>query len=218
MFRIRPTFLLILILTLPLAAQDTYDTIIRNGKIIDGSGNPWILADVGIRGDRIVRIGDLSAARATRVIDAKNLVVTPGFIDPHTHAIRGIFKVPTADQVLLQGVTTLTEGNDGSSPFPIAENLQKIAGFKISPNWALYAGQGTIREKVMGRVNRDATPAEIEKMKQLVAQAMEEGALGLSTGLFYVPGAFTKTEEVIQLAKVAAKYHGMYISHMRNEA
>ena len=218
MLRALSHLILVFMLAIPAAAQDSYDVVIRNGKVIDGSGNSWILADVGIRGDRIVRIGDLSTARAARLIDAKNLVVAPGFIDPHTHAIRGIFKVPTADQVLLQGVTTLTEGNDGSSPFPIAENLQKIAGFKISPNWALYAGQGTIREKVMGRVNRDATPAEIEKMKQLVAQAMEEGALGLSTGLFYVPGAFTKTEEVIELAKIAAKYHGMYISHMRNEA
>lgn len=210
--------LLVSLISCILLAQESYDVVIRGGRVVDGTGNPWILADVGIRGDRIVRIADLSGAPARTTIEARGLVVAPGFIDPHTHAIRGIFKVPTAEQVLLQGVTTLTEGNDGSSPFPIGESLQRIENTRISPNWALYVGQGTIREKVMGRVNRDATPAELEQMKRMVAQAMEEGALGLSTGLFYVPGNFTKVSEVIELAKVAARFKGMYISHMRNEA
>ncbi len=214
----RRALVLLLMFAVTGAAQESYDVIIRNGRIIDGSGNPWIYADVGIRADRIVRIGDLSGVRAPRVIDAKNLVVAPGFIDPHTHALGGIQAAPTAESALLQGVTTLTEGNDGSSPFPIAASLAEIEKLKISANWALYVGHGTIRERVMGNVNRAPTADELEKMKQMVAQGMEDGALGLSTGLFYVPGNFAKTDEVIELSKVAAKYKGMYISHMRNEA
>lgn len=212
------SFITAALLTIILPFQDAYDVIVRSGKLIDGSGNPWIRADVGIRGKHIAKIGDLSRATAPRTIDATNLVVCPGFIDPHTHAIRGIFEVPTAESVLLQGVTTLTEGNDGSSPFPIRESLARIAATKISPNWALFVGQGTIRERVVGLANREATSEEIERMKQMVAQAMEEGALGLSTGLFYIPGNFTKTEEVIELSRVAGRYKGIYISHMRDEA
>jgi dihydroorotase/N-acyl-D-amino-acid deacylase len=207
-----------LVLTLPLAAQQEYDIVIRGGRIVDGGGNPWFRADVGVRGERIARIGDLSKAQAVRSIDAAGLIVSPGFIDPHTHAIRGIFDVPTADNALLQGVTTLVEGNDGASPFPIRASLEKIAALTISPNWASFVGQGTVREIVIGLANRDARPEEIARMKALIAQGMEEGALGISTGLFYVPGIFTKTEEVIELSKVAARYGGIYISHIRNEA
>ncbi len=198
-------------------AQD-YDVLIRGGRIVNGSGNPWFEADVGIRGDRIAAIGDLSQAAAATVIDASGLVVAPGFIDPHTHAIRGIFDVPTADSALLQGVTTLTEGNDGSSPWPIAEHYREIEELEISANWAVFVGQGTIRSIVIGAGDRDATAPELERMKEMVAQAMEEGALGISTGLFYVPGSFTSTEEVIELSRVAADYQGIYISHMREEA
>lgn len=201
-----------------LAAQESFDVVIRGGRVVDGAGNPWVRADLGIRGDRIVRIGNLADATAARTIDARNLVVAPGFIDPHTHAIRGIFDVPTAANALLQGVTTLTDGNDGSSPWPIKDSFDRIAETGISPNWALFVGQGTLRERVLGSVDRDPTQAELDRMRQMVAQAMEEGALGLSTGLFYVPGAFTKTEEVVELAKVAARYGGIYISHMRDEA
>ena len=218
MIRACSVFGLILSLILAAPAQESFDVIIRGGKVIDGSGNPWFRADVGVRGDRVARIGDLSNSSAARVIEARNYAVAPGFIDPHTHALSGIFDVPTADNALLQGVTTLTEGNDGSSPFPIRANLEKIASTRISANWALYVGQGTLRREAVGLSNRPATPEEIGKMKAMVAQAMEEGAFGLSTGLFYIPGNFTKTEEVIELAKVAARYHGIYISHMRNEA
>ncbi len=196
----------------------TYDIIIEHGRIIDGSGNPWYYADVGVSGDRIVRIGNLTAARATTRIDATGLVVSPGFIDPHTHAMRGIFDVPTAESSLLQGVTTLTEGNDGSSPFPIDQHYRDITALGISPNWSVFVGQGTIREQVIGSEDRPATPAELTRMKSMVASAMEQGALGLSTGLFYVPGSFTPTEEIVELSKVAASYRGIYISHMREEA
>ena len=199
-------------------AQDSFDILIRNGRIIDGTGTPWYEADVGIIGDRIVRIGKMPNARAERIIDASGLVVAPGFIDPHTHALRGIFDVPNAESALLQGVTTLTEGNDGSSPFPVDAHYREIEALGISPNWSIFVGQGTIRSIVVGAEDRDPTASEMERMKSMVAEAMEQGALGISTGLFYVPGSFTSTEEVIELAKVAAGYGGIYISHMREEA
>ena len=151
-------------------------------------------------------------------IDATNIIVSPGFIDSHTHAIRGIFDVPTAESSLLQGITTLTDGNDGTSPYPIDEHYQKIERTKISPNWAVFVGQGTIRQEVMGLENRDPTDSELSKMEMLIKEAMEDGALGISTGLFYVPGSFSSTSEVISLSKIAASYGGIYISHMREEA
>ena len=216
-------FLLLLPLVLsaaPLAAQDAerFDLLIRGGRVVDGTGNPWLRADVAVRGDRIARIGHLPDAAADRILDAGGLVVAPGFVDPHTHAVRGIFDVPTADNYLLQGVTTLTEGNDGSSPWPIGEHLARIADAGVSPNRAVFAGQGTIRRTVMGSDDREPTRDELDRMRALVAQAMEEGAFGLSTGLFYVPGSFTAAEEVIALSAVAAGYGGIYISHMRDEA
>ena len=198
-------------------SQD-YDLIIRGGKVVDGSGNPWYHADIAIKNDRIAEIGQLSNHDAKRVIDAHGLVVAPGFIDPHTHALRGIFEVPNAESALLQGVTTLTEGNDGSSPYPIDRHYAEIDNLRISPNWAVFVGQGTIRQRVIGFGLRKATPDEMEQMKQMVRDAMEQGALGISTGLFYVPGSFTSTEEVIELSKVAAEYNGIYISHIREEA
>ncbi len=211
--------LLVLALLLPTsAAFAQFDVLIRGGKLIDGSGNPWIYADVAIHGDRIVRIGNLQNATATREIDASGLIVAPGFIDPHTHALRGIFDVPTADSALLQGVTTLTEGNDGSSPFPIAEHLDQVRQTQISTNWGTFVGQGTVRALVLGEEDRNATAAELERMKEMIAQAMQQGALGISTGLFYVPGSFTPTAEIVELSKVAANYDGIYISHMREEA
>ena len=215
--------LLLVVLALfatPLAAQEEgpFDLLIRGGRVVDGTGNPWVHADVAVRGDRIARIGHLPDATADRILAAEGLVVAPGFIDPHTHAVRGIFDVPTADNYLLQGVTTLTEGNDGSSPWPIGGHLARIAETGISPNWGVFAGQGTIRLNVMGSDDRDATRDELDRMRALVAEAMEEGAFGLSTGLFYVPGSFTSTEEVIELSRVAAGYGGIYISHMRDEA
>ena len=198
-------------------SQD-YDLIIRGGKVVDGSGNPWYHADIAIKNDLIAEIGQLSNHEAKRVIDAHGLVVAPGFIDPHTHALRGIFEVPNAESALLQGVTTLTEGNDGSSPYPIDRHYADIENLRISPNWAVFVGQGTIRQRVIGFGLRKATPDEMERMKQMVRDAMEQGALGISTGLFYVPGSFTSTEEVIELSKVAAEYNGIYISHIREEA
>jgi dihydroorotase/N-acyl-D-amino-acid deacylase len=201
------------------AAQSTpYDLILRGGRIVDGTGSPWYRADIGVRGDAIARIAPFIADEGGRVIDLQGLVVSPGFIDVHTHARRGIFEVPTADNYVRQGVTTLVEGPDGGSAVPLGPFLAKVAATRITPNFASFIGQGSIRSSVIGEVNRAATPDEIEKMRGLVRQGMEDGAFGLSSGLFYVPGTFTPTAEVVELAKVAGRMGGIYTSHMRDEA
>ena len=195
-----------------------YDVIISGARVVDGSGSPWFLADIGIRGDSIAAVGDLGNAPAGVRIDARGMVVAPGFIDIHSHGRRGIAAVPTAENYLREGVTTIVEGPDGSSPLPIGQFLDGIRKMPISVNFATFAGQGSIRQSVIGLANRPATAAELEKMKELAAQAMRDGAFGLSTGLFYVPGNFTPTEEVIELAKVVGRMGGIHISHMREEA
>jgi dihydroorotase/N-acyl-D-amino-acid deacylase len=196
----------------------TYDLLFRGGRVVDGTGAPWVRADVAVKGDTIVLVAPRIEAPGARVVDATDLVLSPGFIDIHTHARRGIFAVPTADNYTRQGVTTIYEGPDGSSPLPIKDFLAKIAATKISPNFGTFVGQGSVREAVIGSVDRKATPAEIDKMRALVRQGMLDGAVGLSTGLFYVPGIFTPTDEVIELAKVAGAMGGIHVSHMRNEA
>ena len=189
-----------------------------NGRIIDGTGSPWYRGDIAVRQDTIVRIAPRIDAAAGRVIDAGGKVVAPGFIDIHTHARRGIFEVPTADNYVRQGVTTLMEGPDGSSPLPIKPFLDRVAADARDAELRAVRRPGHVRDAVIGPVNRKATDAEIEKMRGLVRQGMEDGAFGLSSGLFYVPGTFTPTAEVIELAKVAGRMGGIYISHMRDEA
>lgn len=195
-----------------------YDILISNGTVVDGTGGPWFRADIGIRAGRIAAIGKLGDASAATHIDANGLIVSPGFIDIHTHARRGIFEDPAAQNYIRQGVTTLIEGNDGSSPVPLAPFFLKLSNTPISVNFGSFVGQGSIRQEVTGLENRKATPEEIGRMKDLARQAMLDGALGLSTGLFYVPGNFTPTEEVIEIAKVVGAMGGMHISHMRDEA
>jgi dihydroorotase/N-acyl-D-amino-acid deacylase len=207
---------LLLTVALSAAAAD-FDLIIRSGRVVDGSNNPWRFADVGIRGDSIAAVGPLAGKTATRVIDAKGLVVAPGFIDIHNHS-RAIFDNLNCENVIRNGVTTILEGNDGSSPLPIGAYLDKLAAAKPAANFGLFAGHGSIRQEVLELAKRNVTPAELEQMKKLMDQAMREGAFGLSTGLFYVPGNFAPTEEVIELGKVVARYGGMHISHMRDEA
>jgi len=199
-------------------SQEPYDLVIRNGRIYDGMGNPWFHGDLAVKGDTIVAIASRIEGPAARTIDAAGNAVTPGFIDIHTHARRGIFEVPTADNYTRQGVTTIFEGPDGGSPVPLAPFMQKLEATRLSANFAMFVGQGSVREAVIGSGDRKATPAEIEKMKELVRQGMLDGAFGLSTGLFYVPGIFTPTDEVIELAKVAGALGGIHKSHMRNEA
>src|ERR1035438_3715486 len=178
-----------------------YDVIVAGARVVDGSGSAWFLADIGIRGDSIAAIGALGSATAGVRIDARGMAVAPGFIDIHSHGRRGLAAVLTAENYLREGVTTIVEGPDGSSPLPIAPFLEGIRKMPVSVNFATFVGQGSIRQGVIGLADRPATPAEIEKMKGLAAQAMRDGAFGLSTGLFYVPGNFTPTEEVIELAR-----------------
>lgn len=195
-----------------------YDLIIRNARIADGTGAPWAFGDVAVRGDTIAAMGRSLQGEARAVVDAKGRVVSPGFIDLHTHARRGIFQVPTAENYVRQGVTTIFEGPDGSSPLPIGSFLEKVRATGTSVNFGTFVGQGSVREKVIGEANRAATPAELDAMRTLVRQAMLDGAFGLSTGLFYVPGTFSPTTEVAALARVAGEMGGIHISHLRDEA
>lgn len=212
--------ILLTCLTAALLAQNParYDLILRGGRIVDGTGNPWFRADLAIRGDAIVAIAPAISAPAARVIDATGLVVAPGFIDIHTHARRGIFVVPTADNYTRQGVTTIFEGQDGDSPVPLGPFMRRLESTHLSPNFGMFIGQGSIRGKVIGTTDRRATRGEIDQMRALVREGMRDGAFGLSTGLFYVPGVFTPTDEVIELAEEAGALGGIHISHLRNEA
>jgi len=198
--------------------QPAYDLLIKNGRILDGTGSPWFRGDVATRGDSIARIAPHIEETAVRVIDVAGNIVAPGFIDIHTHAMRGIFEVPTAPNYVRQGVTTIMEGPDGSSPVPLAPVLAKLDALQKSLNIGSFIGQGSVRTAVMGNVNRKATPEEIVRMQALVEQGMKDGAFGLSTGLFYVPGTFSSTAEVIELAKVAGRFGGMHESHQRDDA
>jgi len=200
-----------------LLAQPSYDLIIANGRVVDGAGNPWFRADIGINGDRISAVGELSNSRAPQRIDAHGQIVAPGFIDIHSHGRRGIFLVPTAENYLREGVTSFIEGPDGSSPVPLAPFLDRLKQTPTSINIGSFVGHGSIRGEVVGLVNRQATPAELDRMKGLARQAMLDGAFGLSTGLFYVRGNFASTEEVIELAKVVGALGGIHQSHMRDE-
>ncbi len=202
----------------PTAQNPQYDLVLRNGRVLDGSGSPWYRADVAIRGDTIVRIAPDISQSAARAIDVEGQVIAPGFIDIHTHARGGIFEVPTAENYVRQGVTTLIEGPDGSSPVPLKPFLDKLEALPKSVNIASFIGQGAVRAAVIGNANRKPTGDELEKMRSLVEQGMKDGAFGLSSGLFYVPGTFTPTEEVVELARVAGRFGGIYISHMRDEA
>jgi N-acyl-D-amino-acid deacylase len=199
-------------------SASNYDLVIRNGYVLDGAGNPWVLADVAVQGDAIVAIGRSLPGAGRREIDARGLVVSPGFIDLHTHASRGIFDVPTAENYVRQGVTTIFEGPDGGSPIPLRPFLARVEALKTSVNWGMFVGQGSVREAVIGRADRKATADEIGRMRALVRTGMEDGAFGLSSGLFYVPGIFTPQAEVVALAEEAGKMGGIYVSHMRNEA
>src|SRR5262245_47025956 len=167
----------------PLAQTPAYDLLLKNGRIVDGTGNAWYRGDVAIRGDTIERIAPSIDAPARRVIDVGGEVIAPGFIDTHTHARRGIFDVPTSPNYVRQGVTTLVEGPDGGSPVPLAPFLAKVEALPRSANFATFIGQGSIRSSVIGEVDRKATAEELDRMRRLVEEGMRDGAFGMSTGL-----------------------------------
>ncbi len=198
------------------------DYLITGAEVFDGTSGEAKPMDIGIKGDRIaiISVPGRSKADALHVIDAKGMYLAPGFIDPHTHALSDLdSKTDRSLQAWLwQGVTTVFEGNDGSSPFPVGEKLDEWTKSGIGINAALLVGHGTVRAKIIGSKDTLAGTAEIAAMKELVRQAMKEGAFGLSSGLFYSPGSFANTHEVIELAKVAAEYGGIYDTHMRDES
>ncbi len=209
--------ILIYFLLPAVAFSQQYDILIRNGKIIDGAGNSWYYGDVAVKDGKIISIGKLSNATANKIIDAKGLIVAPGFIDVHGHIEGGIFENPTAGNYIYDGVTTVITGNCGGSADDLKIFFNRIDSLKPSINVASLIGHNTVRRQAMGLDNRLAAPEEQKKMEALVAQAMKDGAVGLSTGLIYLPGMYSNTDEVIGLAKSAAAYNGIYASHIRNE-
>lgn len=222
------------------AAPTSYDLVFAGGRVVDGTGAPWRRADVGVIGDRIAAVGDLSAARARRRIDATGLVVAPGFIDMLGQSEYNVLVDGRAASKITQGITTEITGEGGSiAPLDermIADGRETWERYGVTPDWTTLAGYwrafararpainlgtfvgaGGVRDLVIGKEDRPATPAELEQMKAAVAQAMEEGALGLSTSLIYVPDRYASTEEIIALAKVAGSHGGSYITHQRDE-
>lgn len=224
------------------SVRNQFELIIKNGMILDGTGSPAIKKDLGIIGGKIAAIADLSLATADRIIDANELVVSPGFIDIHTHTDTELLVNPKAESKIRQGVTTEVSGNCGYSPFPLNEddfselnqNLQEkyglqvtwkdIAGFlqmlekkRISMNYATFTGHGTLRSSIIGKNDVQPTSDQLEQMKQVLARSIENGSLGLSTGLEYAPGSYASTEEIIELCKTVSKYNGVYATHVRNE-
>ncbi|TMI91526.1 MAG: D-aminoacylase [Bacteroidetes bacterium] len=210
-------FCLLLCPLIIFAQQKNCDIIIHNGKIIDGTGNSWFYGDVAVQDGKIIGIGRRLNFTATKTIDATGLIVAPGFIDVHTHLEGDETKDPNATNFILDGVTTCITGNCGSSNTDIGKYLEWIDSLKLSINVATLIGHNDVRKAVMGKANRDATADELEQMKSIVDKAMRDGAVGFSTGLIYIPGTYTKTPEIAELAKVAAKYNGIYATHMRDE-
>jgi len=197
-----------------------FDVLIRNGRVMDGSGNPWLRADIGIREGRIAAVGHLATARATTVIDAADRLVTPGFIDVHSHAAEPLEKVAAlrdGKPLLAQGVTTIVGNPDGGGPTDLLSQRTALEQGGIGVNVAQLIGHGSVRRAVIGTENRQATSSELDRMRSLVRKAMEQGAFGLSSGLFYTPGSFANTDEVIALATVAGEFGGLYTSHIRDE-
>ncbi|HEV2801307.1 MAG TPA: D-aminoacylase [Pyrinomonadaceae bacterium] len=193
-----------------------YDLVITNGRVVDGTGNPWFRADVAVKDGRIARVGRIATSEARRVIDARNQIVAPGFIDVHTHA-ENIYNTPSAENFLRMGVTTLVTGNCGSSATDIGEFLGRTKAQPLAVNLATLIAHGDVRRKVMGLEARVPSAEELGKMEAIVERGMLDGAVGLSTGLIYVPGTYAKSEEVTALARVASRHGGLYATHMRSE-
>ncbi|MBC7188481.1 MAG: D-aminoacylase [Calditrichaeota bacterium] len=219
-----------------------FDLLIRGGTLYDGRGGPPVIADLGVRGERIAAIGDLTHSTARVVVDATKLAVTPGFIDVHSHTDVGLLVNPKAESKIRQGVTTEISGNCGASPFPlrgpvvattreeirqefeIEPDWQDADGFlgrlerqKIAVNYVTLVGHSSVRAAVMGLDNRPPTSQEMEAMRHEVREALEQGAVGLSTGLEYTPGCFASTAEIVSLCGVVKEFGGIYATHMRNE-
>ncbi len=212
-----------------------FDLILKNGRILDGAGNPWFKADIAVKNGKIAKIGRITSD-AVRVINVHDLTISPGFIDIHNHSDTSMLIDPKMESKVRQGITTEVNGHCGNSPAPLNKNIKRIRGlpkeeidwttmdgyFKrlerqgISQNVITLVGHGTVRRYVMGDNNSKPTPSELEEMKKLIKEAMEDGAAGFSTGLAYSPGCYAHTDEVVELTKVAAEYSGMYATHLRD--
>ena len=205
-----------------LGAQQRVDILIRGGTLVDGTGAPRRRADVGVTGDRIAFVGDAAAGRVTagRTIDATGLIVAPGFIDPHTHTQADLSSPERHANLayLMQGVTTVVTNNDGGGSIAIGRTLDAWRKGGIGTNAAVYIGQGAVRGAVLGMSSAAPNPAQFDSMRAIVTRGMDQGAIGMSTGLYYAPGSYASTEEVIELAKVAAAKGGLYDSHLRDES
>ena len=213
----RRCLLLLFCFVAGLSHAQTYDIVIKNGRVIDGTGNPWQYADVAIQNGQIVKVGNLPGAEAKRVIDATGLVVAPGFIDVHAHVEGSLDEQPNAPNFIHDGVTTLITGNCGGSNVNLRTYFDSLRQLGTSVNVGSLIGHNSVRTKVMKMAFRDPTAREQADMEKLVEQAMKDGAVGISTGLIYTPGTYARTPEVVNLAKKVAQYGGVYASHIRNE-
>lgn len=209
--------ILIFLITQHSFAQTKVDILIQHGKIIDGTGNGWFYGDIGIKDGQITYIGRNSNIQADKIINAEGLVVAPGFIDVHTHIEDDEIKNPFANNFIADGVTTVVTGNCGLSKIDLRNYFLLVDSLRLSINVASLIGHNDVRKAVMGDANRAPTIDEQKKMEDIVVQAMKDGAVGLSTGLIYIPGSYAHTDEVVGLAKQAAKYNGVYTTHMRDE-
>lgn len=197
----------------------SFDVLIRGGRVLDGSGSPWVYADLGITGDRIEAVGKLPDATAKQVIDARGLYVAPGFIDGHAHAGPALARAELAGAapLLAQGITTTFVNHDGGGPVDLSGQRRSLEAARPGLNVALLIGHNSVRAEVLGMEDRVPSDAELARMATLVRRGMEAGAFGLSAGPFYTPGNFSKTEEHVALARVAAEFDGYYTSHVRDE-
>ena len=199
-------------------------TLLQGGTVYSGEDVEPVVADVWLQGDTIVHVGDRGGLEPDITVDVAGLAVAPGFIDLHSHAVRedparsGLYRWPDAENLVRQGVTTVIGGPDGWSPLPLEDSFAEYSQQGAAVNYGSFVGQGAVREKVMGMEDRPATEDEVQAMRDEVALAMRQGAFGLSSGLVYIPGKFSETDEIVALAEVAGEHGGIYISHMRNEA
>ena len=212
--RLRSTFAFLFAWSLKAA---DFDVLVRGARVVDGSGNPWYIADVGVKDGRIAAIGRLAGKTADRELAANGRVLSPGFIDVHTHIEGGIEKIPRGDNYLLDGVTTVVTGNCGGSYADLGSWFARMDQVALGLNVASLIGHNAVRSEVMGTSFKKATPEEIKKMRELVERGMRDGAVGFSTGLIYIPGTYSDTQEVVALSQAAGKFGGVYASHMRDE-